>query len=517
MSPGVRNAATRFGAGLARGVVSAATLGNFSKEVLLCFGLDVAASTVGYAIGEKMIERQANSEREKSISARLYEAAWKDGNPFNGSAIAASQNRQANQAMQQRALLSSEQRGIYDSWIQGGYSHDEAMSGVFPAYAASDDRYSSATASGYGGQKPITDSNRPQIRSTDGEYTEIGDRAYVYGRVYERGPNGRGWVLTGYEEGGEQVGNGTDTAATDIHSRSDALGIGVLSIDAAAQAPWSSDTSSTNWMPWSFEAIFARASDNSLMSNPALSYSSTTIQEDQGTGSYTLFSAPPQTAGQGLVTLWDTRQRAAYKNALSQLAIGAEAEIKIAAAAGDADAAVAAATKASLSRNEIRASTQERLSWGGKKLSEAIDISQPPSHYFEKYKQPDVFRTAELVASKAGSSRSSLTNLVRFGKVAGPVSTAFGVVTGVNEWRKAPEAQKPRVASREIGGFLGGAVGSSIGTGLAVAGAGLLLGTPPGWVLIGAGIVGGAIVGYLGSEGGRWAGDATYGTLNKPR
>lgn len=71
----------------------------------------------------------------------------------------------------------------------------------------------------------------------------------------------------------------------------------------------------------------------------------------------------------------------------------------------------------------------------------------------------------------------------------------------------APEGQKARVASRETDGIVGGALGAPVGTGLATIGVGLLFATPPGWVAIAAGAVGAIVMGYGGSEGGRWAED----------
>jgi len=55
---GARDATARFGSAMAAGVVSAAAKGRLSSDVLLSVGLDAAASTIGYAISDEILERR---------------------------------------------------------------------------------------------------------------------------------------------------------------------------------------------------------------------------------------------------------------------------------------------------------------------------------------------------------------------------------------------------------------------------------------------------------------------------
>ncbi|WP_168356190.1 deaminase domain-containing protein [Lysobacter enzymogenes] len=59
VSPITSNAVGRVGAGLASGIVSAAARGKLSGEVLMSVGLDVLASTLGYAIADAIEQRTA--------------------------------------------------------------------------------------------------------------------------------------------------------------------------------------------------------------------------------------------------------------------------------------------------------------------------------------------------------------------------------------------------------------------------------------------------------------------------
>ena len=76
------------------------------------------------------------------------------GHALGGVAVRGIQRAQANRAVRQQvAQLTPEQREIYDSWLQGGYSHQEAMSGVFPTYVDGSEfpfDLRDAMASGYG-------------------------------------------------------------------------------------------------------------------------------------------------------------------------------------------------------------------------------------------------------------------------------------------------------------------------------------------------------------------------------
>ncbi|MFZ6874232.1 hypothetical protein ACO0LF_19415 [Undibacterium sp. Di27W] len=230
-------------------------------------------------------------------------------------------------------------------------------------------------------------------------------------------------------------------------------------------------------------------------------------------------SAPssPQTAGQGLVGIWDALQRDQYKKAIAENANKSVALVKAATLANDIEAANAAAYNASDARSKIRLETREKLSWGGARMSDMIDKSLTPEQYFDKCrpKHSDPFDLAKTVAEKSGSSRGSIKYLQMFGKTGGVVGTGLGLYTAGKNVYDAPEPLKGQVVAQETGGILGGAGGSALGTGLGVLGVGALAATPPGWVAISGGILGGAIGGYLGSENGKYFGGKVYRWLKK--
>lgn len=63
-------------------------------------------------------------------------------------------------------------------------------------------------------------------------------------------------------------------------------------------------------------------------------------------------------------------------------------------------------------------------------------------------------------------------------------------ISAYDIWQTAP-GQRLQVAERHGVGFAGGLVGAEVAGGLLAIGAGLLLATPPGWIVIGVGLVGG--------------------------
>jgi len=84
----------------------------------------------------------------------------------------------------------------------------------------------------------------------------------------------------------------------------------------------------------------------------------------------------------------------------------------------------------------------------------------------------------------------------------------------------APIEQRPQVAMEETAGFVGGAAGTTLGATAGGAGAGLIAGAlglsgPPGWLVLGLGIIGGGLGGYGGSEGGRAAVKSTLETAKE--
>jgi hypothetical protein len=111
--------------------------------------------------------------------------------------------------------------------------------------------------------------------------------------------------------------------------------------------------------------------------------------------------------------------------------------------------------------------------------------------------------------------------LARGGKILGPIGVAAGAGIGIYNVATAPEGQQGRVAAGEIGNFVGGAIGFSLGVeaGVALAGgvtaflAALgIVSNPVGWV-IGLGLLFGALGAWAFGNVGRSAGEAAYDAL----
>jgi RHS repeat-associated protein len=225
---------------------------------------------------------------------------------------------------------------------------------------------------------------------------------------------------------------------------------------------------------------------------------------------------PPQSAGYSSVTTYDTWRRLAYLDQVHQAADEAVARVRAAKAAGDLVAAEKAAREVSALRNTLRTATQELLSPGGRVLSRAVEQPRDWATVFNKYGGTETFDTFENVARAAGRSSKSVTALATFGKYAGPLGTAAGVYVAGSEVYHAPEAERPRVAARESGGFVVGAVGSTAGTAGGTALGTIIVGAlgistgPGGWLILALGIGGGAAGGVGGSAIGREAADVVY-------
>jgi hypothetical protein len=215
-----------------------------------------------------------------------------------------------------------------------------------------------------------------------------------------------------------------------------------------------------------------------------------------------------QPAGSGLVIQHDTSLRSAYQKQIAATAGKAVEQIGQARERGDLAAAERIAREASAARNVARASTQDRVSPGGRALSKAIETPKTFAELERNYARPNRFDTLATIAAKSGQSRAALKGVVLAGKVLGPVATVGGVALGVRRVVKAPPEQKPRAVAAELGGVAGGAVGSSVGTSAAVV-AGVAIGaTGVGAVALALG--GGMVGGIAGSATGRRAAGKAY-------
>jgi RHS repeat-associated protein len=227
-------------------------------------------------------------------------------------------------------------------------------------------------------------------------------------------------------------------------------------------------------------------------------------------------STLPQTAGSGAVAMWDTAQRSRYLSMAHANSAEAVQGIQQARVVGSVAEAEEIARQVSAARNELRTTTQLRLSPGGRMMSEALEQPREFSQLVQRYQAQNAFDTYEEVARAAGRSRGSLQTLTRVGRVAGPLATVAGVGIGVYNVVEAPPEEQPRVAAQESGGVLGGAGGATLGVAggtAAATGIAAVLGLgsgPPGWLVLGLGLLGGGAGGYYGSAGGRAAGGALY-------
>ena len=216
-----------------------------------------------------------------------------------------------------------------------------------------------------------------------------------------------------------------------------------------------------------------------------------------------------QPLGPGLVTVYDTTRRMTYLATISEASERVAEEIRTLAAnptLQNLDEAERMAREVSALRNATRTATQATLTTGGRIMSEALEQPRDWATVFEKYGGQRNFETFEEVARASGRSAPSVTRLAAFGRVAGPVAVTVGV--GLSVWRvsEARPQDRPRVIAEEAGATGGGALGASLGTAGGVGLAGLIVGGasgPPGWLVLGLGIIGGGAGGYIGSEGGR--------------
>jgi hypothetical protein len=85
----------------------------------------------------------------------------------------------------------------------------------------------------------------------------------------------------------------------------------------------------------------------------------------------------------------------------------------------------------------------------------------------------------------------------RFLRGGGAILGAAGLAVSAYGIAQTPSRQRGDVVRRQVVGFAGGLIGSEIAAGLLAVGAGLLAATPPGWVVIGVGLVGGIAGGII--------------------
>ena len=233
-------------------------------------------------------------------------------------------------------------------------------------------------------------------------------------------------------------------------------------------------------------------------------------------------------AGSAAVTTWDSIQRGRYTAENVARSKETVEKVKTLTAEDNAVGAWEAAKEASEARNINRATTQARLSPGGRAMSEAIDQGRTFESMVAEYstrapgsKIPsptrNAFTIAERVAKGSGRSNIWMSRLAKGGKVLGPLGVIVGLGVATKNILNAPDSERGKVMGGETGNFIGGMIGASAGTsaGVALAGgiSGFLIGLgvvtgPVGWLALGLGMVGGFVGAWAFGNVGREAGEA---------
>lgn len=101
-------------------------------------------------------------------------------------------------------------------------------------------------------------------------------------------------------------------------------------------------------------------------------------------------------------------------------------------------------------------------------------------------------------ASKSNAAvNADVANSARFLRRSGGVLAVAGLAITAHEVIQAPPAQRGALVQRQAVGFAGGLIGAEVGAGLLAVGCGLLATTPPGWIIIGVGLVAGVAGGMI--------------------
>ena len=237
--------------------------------------------------------------------------------------------------------------------------------------------------------------------------------------------------------------------------------------------------------------------------------------------------------GASTVSTYDSVHRHRYTQSNRARADRAVQGVRDATRANESVRAWETAREASNAREAARRATQGRLSPGGRTMSEAIDAGRNFESSVGEYStrapggKPNssptryAYTIAERVAEGSGRSNVWMTRVAKGGRVAGPIGIGVGLGIGIYNVANAPEGQRGRVAAGEIGNFVGGAVGFTLGmkAGVALAGgvtaflAALgIVSNPVGWV-IGLGLLFGVLGAWAFGSVGRAGGEAAYDAL----
>ena len=212
--------------------------------------------------------------------------------------------------------------------------------------------------------------------------------------------------------------------------------------------------------------------------------------------------------GQGLSIAHDTLKRIAYFGKISeesQQIVGQIRALALSKTVQNLNKAEKLAKEVSTFRNVARTATQEQLTFGGKLLSKALEKEHDFATIFKSYGNQRNFETFENIAQASGRSNLAVT---RLGMITGSLTMTLGVSLSANRVYKASPENRSKIIAEEVAATGGGVLGTSLGTagGVELAGIialGLGASSPPGWLVLGLSAIGGGIVGYVGSEGGK--------------
>ena len=235
---------------------------------------------------------------------------------------------------------------------------------------------------------------------------------------------------------------------------------------------------------------------------------------------YGLFPDNGYSVGSGVVSLKDIKQRQIYiyidktAKTAQEFLKKYEQQVKT-----DYIKAKQITLDASRARNESRAKFQKnpKLSYGAKEISKALDQDRSVATLVRKYgpgSEDNLSGEAlrKHLIQKSGSTSTTLKNFNKISKVAGPAGLGVGIVSSAVTIIDNPSFES---VLGEVSAWIGGAVGTSIGIGLAAAAIAALGGS--GFVILGgallAGIGIGMVTGYLAQKAGSWLGSLIDGIL----
>jgi len=237
------------------------------------------------------------------------------------------------------------------------------------------------------------------------------------------------------------------------------------------------------------------------------------VPDTSGTSGSSLNIPYPNPLGGSALSWYESIIRLNWYQSYNESATArALSAIATAEAEGNPTAAWLAAYEASQARIDNRTWFRSMLGYGGQVFSQAVDQSQPPEFYEEKYRAragpaAGEYEPAKLMAMGASSSNwrvDMFAKGVKYGL--GPIGIGVGAYMSYNEIANAEDKVEATVT--EAGGWIGGAGLGTVGTALAVTGAIALGVSPVGWAIIGVAVVGGVAGGLAGSMGGKY----TFGT-----